>query len=65
MGEHIDKAKGEIKKAIGTVTGDEKLVREGKRDVVKGKIKGAVEDVKDAAKDAAKDAKHAIKDALD
>ena len=61
MGEHIDKAKGEIKQAVGAVIGDEKLVREGKRDVVKGKIKGAVEDVKGAAKDA----KRAIKDALD
>jgi len=61
MGEHIDKAKGEIKQAVGKLIGDDKLVREGKRDVVKGKIKGAVADVKDAAKDA----KDAIEDALD
>jgi uncharacterized protein YjbJ (UPF0337 family) len=52
MGELIDKAKGKIKQAVGKLTGDKKLVREGKRDVVTGEIKGAVADVKDAAKDA-------------
>jgi len=61
MGENIDKAKGKIKQAAGKLIGDDKLVREGKRDVIKGTIKGAVADVKDAAKGA----KDAIEDALD
>ena len=61
MGEIIDKTKGKIKQAVGKLTGDDKLVREGKRDVIKGQIKGAVEDVKGAAKDA----KETIEDAID
>jgi len=59
MGELIDKAKGKIKQAVGGAIGDDKLVREGKRDELKGKVKGAVADVKDAARDA----KDAIKNA--
>ncbi|HEX7600660.1 MAG TPA: CsbD family protein [Polyangiaceae bacterium] len=54
MGELIDKVKGKIKKAVGKVTGDKKLEREGKVDETKGKVKGAVEEVKQAAKDAVK-----------
>jgi uncharacterized protein YjbJ (UPF0337 family) len=54
MGETNDKVKGNLKQAVGTVTGDDKLVAEGKRDVLKGKIKGAVKDVKKAIKDAVK-----------
>lgn len=59
MGEMIDKTKGKIKQAVGKVTGNDKLVREGKVDVAKGVVKGAVTDAKRAiekAKDAAKDA---------
>lgn len=54
MGEIIDKAKGKIKQAVGAVTGDKKLEREGKIDEVKGDVKGAVEDIKHAVKDAVK-----------
>jgi uncharacterized protein YjbJ (UPF0337 family) len=54
MGEIIDKVKGKIKQAAGTLTGDEKLKREGKVDEAKGKVKGAVEDAKQAVKDAVK-----------
>jgi uncharacterized protein YjbJ (UPF0337 family) len=54
MGEIIDKVKGKIKQAAGTVLGDKKLVHEGKVDEAAGKVKGAVEDVKHAVKDAAK-----------
>ena len=52
MGEITDKVKGKIKQAAGTVTGNEKLKREGKLDEAKGKLKGDVEDVKDAVKNA-------------
>ena len=56
MGEIIDKTKGKIKQAIGALTGDKDLKREGERDETKGKVEGAVERVKDAGK--------AIKDAV-
>ena len=32
MGEHVDKTKGRIKQAIGGLTGNTKLKREGKMD---------------------------------
>lgn len=54
MGEIIDKVKGKIEQAAGSLSGDKKLEREGKVDQAKGKVKGAVEDVKHAVKDAAK-----------
>jgi uncharacterized protein YjbJ (UPF0337 family) len=60
MGELIDKTKGKIKQALGDLTGDKKLKREGQRDELKGKVEGAVTDVKDAAKDV----KHAITEAV-
>jgi len=50
MGEKIDKAKGKIKQAVGKVTDNPSLVREGKRDVIKGEIKEVVNDVKDSIK---------------
>lgn len=61
MGEIIDKTKGKIKQAVGDLTGDKALHREGKADELKGKVKGVVEDVKDAAKDAKKTIKDAVK----
>lgn len=60
MGEIIDKTKGKIKQAVGSLTGDEKLKQEGENDELKGQLKGAVKDVKHAVKDA----KHAIKRAI-
>lgn len=50
MGELIDKAKGKIKQAVGDLTGNEELTREGERDEAKGDVKGAFEDVKSAVK---------------
>lgn len=50
MGELIDKAKGKIKQATGTVTNDDALTAEGKADEAKGKVKGVVEDIKHAVK---------------
>ena len=54
MGEMIDKSKGKIRQAVGDLTGNKKLKREGERDELKGRAKGAVEDVKRAAKRAVK-----------
>jgi uncharacterized protein YjbJ (UPF0337 family) len=50
MGELIDKAKGRVKQAVGDLTGNKKLQREGKVDELKGKAKGVVEDIKHAVK---------------
>ena len=63
MGELIDKAKGKVKQAVGGLTGDKGLQREGRRDERKGKVKGAVEEAKHAVKGAVKDTKDALKGA--
>jgi uncharacterized protein YjbJ (UPF0337 family) len=44
----LENAGGKIKEAGGRVTGDDKLVAEGKSDQTKAKLKDAGEDVKDA-----------------
>jgi uncharacterized protein YjbJ (UPF0337 family) len=54
MGEMIDKSKGKIKQAVGDLTGNKKLKREGEMDELKGQAKGAVKDVKRAVKRAVK-----------
>ena len=43
----VDDAKGRAKEAVGDVTGDDKLKKEGKLDRGKGKVKDAVDDVAD------------------
>jgi len=57
MGEIIDKTKGRIKQAVGSLTGDERLKKEGEKDELKGQLKGVVKE----AKTAIKEAKHAIR----
>lgn len=47
-----DDAKGRIKEAGGSLTGDDSLKREGKVDRASGKVKDAVGEVSDKAKDA-------------
>ena len=47
-----DDAKGRIKEAGGSLTGDDSLKREGKVDKASGKVKDAVGDASDKAKDA-------------
>jgi uncharacterized protein YjbJ (UPF0337 family) len=42
------RAKGKVKEAAGTATGNERLRRQGKADQMKGKIKQTGEKVKDA-----------------
>jgi uncharacterized protein YjbJ (UPF0337 family) len=49
VGEHINKAKGNIKQAVGNATGNKKLEREGVKDELAGKAQGAAKDVKKAA----------------
>jgi len=47
-----NQAKGAVKEAVGSVTGDAKLKAEGAADKTKGKIQNAVGGVKDAVRDA-------------
>jgi uncharacterized protein YjbJ (UPF0337 family) len=47
-----DDAKGRIKEAAGSLTGDDSLKREGKVDKATGKVKDAVGGASDKAKDA-------------
>lgn len=49
-----DDAKGRIKEAAGSLTGDDDLKREGKVDRAGGKAKEGVEKVTDKVKDALK-----------
>lgn len=51
---HAQKTTGHVESAVGSLTGDAKLKREGKKDEVIGGVKSAAGDIKDAAKDAAK-----------
>lgn len=45
--ESTDEAKGRAKQAIGTLTGNKSLEREGKVDRVADKVKNKVDDAKD------------------
>jgi uncharacterized protein YjbJ (UPF0337 family) len=49
-----DDAKGRVKEAAGTLSGDDDLKREGKVDQAGGKAKEGVEKVTDKIKDALK-----------
>ena len=53
-----DDAKGRIKEAGGSLTGDDSLKREGKVDRASGKVKDAVGGVSDKAKDAVNPDRH-------
>ena len=50
-----DEAKGRTKEAVGDLTDDDDLKREGKLDKLAGKAKDAVENVKDKVQDAVDD----------
>jgi len=61
VGEKADQARGRIKEAAGSLTGDEDLKDEGKVDRLSGELKEKVEHVKDKVEvviDKAKDARH-------
>lgn len=50
----MDKAKGNVKKGVGELTGDEKMKAEGEADKAKGEVKSSVGGAKDAVRDATK-----------
>jgi uncharacterized protein YjbJ (UPF0337 family) len=47
----VDKAKGRVKKAVGELTDNDDLKREGEIDQVSGKVKAATEKVADKARE--------------
>jgi len=47
----VKKKTGEVKEAVGNLTGDEKTKREGQADQAKGTVQNAVGGVKDALRD--------------
>jgi uncharacterized protein YjbJ (UPF0337 family) len=51
MSGNFDQAKGKVKQAVGDLTGDKDLKREGKTDENAGKVKESVEDTKDKVED--------------
>jgi len=51
----IDKAKGRVKEAVGALTDDHKLRREGRVDQAAGKVKDTTDKVVDRVKNALKD----------
>lgn len=48
MGGEMDETKGRVKKAVGELTGNQKLKNEGTIDKVAGKLKKGVDKVKKA-----------------
>ena len=52
MAGEADKAKGRVKKAVGELTDNEDLKREGKIDQTTGKVKDVTQKVADKAREA-------------
>jgi uncharacterized protein YjbJ (UPF0337 family) len=50
MAGEMDEAKGRVKEAAGSLTGDQNLKNEGKVDKATGKVKDAVDTVADKVK---------------
>jgi uncharacterized protein YjbJ (UPF0337 family) len=55
MGERTDDLKGRAKEAVGDLTNDRDLEREGKIDQAKGKVKDKADDITDKVGDKVKD----------
>lgn len=51
MGGNTKKVKGRAKQAVGAITGDRKLQREGKRDERVGSLENKTDDATDAVHD--------------
>jgi uncharacterized protein YjbJ (UPF0337 family) len=60
MGAKTDKTMGRTKQAVGALTGDEEIKREGERQEDKGKLKGKLDSTIDKAHHALEDLKHKI-----
>jgi uncharacterized protein YjbJ (UPF0337 family) len=65
VGEKTDEMKGRAKEAVGDLTDDERLKREGKVDRAGAKIKGAADDAKDKLDEGVDTVKRKVEDAGD
>jgi len=60
MSDKTDQAKGRIKEAVGSLTDDDDLKREGKTDRIAGETKEKVGEAKDKVEDVIDKAKDAL-----
>ena len=60
MGAKTDKIFGRTKQALGAITGNKKMKREGQRQEDKGKLKGKFDSTVDKTQDALKDVKSTV-----
>jgi uncharacterized protein YjbJ (UPF0337 family) len=60
MSEKIDEAKGRAKEAVGDLTDDEELQREGQRDQAAGNVKEKIGDAADWAEKKVDDVKEKV-----
>jgi len=65
MGGNTKKAKGRAKQAVGAVTGNRKLQREGKRDERVGSLEDKADDATDAVHDKVDEAIEKVADKKD
>jgi uncharacterized protein YjbJ (UPF0337 family) len=59
MGSTTDKIKGRVKEAVGAITDNDRLKREGRTDQAEGEVKETVEKVQDKAKQVVEKVKNA------
>jgi uncharacterized protein YjbJ (UPF0337 family) len=57
---NADQATGRVKQAVGDLTGDEQLKKEGQADESAGKVKEFLQDVEDKAEDLVDKVKDAV-----
>jgi uncharacterized protein YjbJ (UPF0337 family) len=60
MDSNTDDLKGRAKEAVGDLTDNDRLKREGKTDRASGKVKDAIDRVEDKAKDLVDDVKDRV-----
>ena len=60
MGEKSDQMKGRVKEAVGDITDDDDLKREGQADRLAGEVKEKVGDAKDKVEDVIDKTKDAV-----
>jgi len=65
MGHNIEDAKGRAKEAVGDLTDNEDLKREGKLDQTSANVKDKLDNVGDKAEDLVDGAKDKVEDVLD
>lgn len=60
MGSNTDDLKGRVKEAVGDLTDDDDLKREGQADRAGGKAKAVIDDLGEKAKDVVDDVKDKV-----